>query len=152
MDGRISDRVCMHGKNRLYNDGDNKVSYQKVDRMAVSESVLDRFGAIDIAVKMLGEPQPGFWLFTSEGPNLTIDVAFNRKRIEYTTDPSAFLWRKRNSYFDHVSLILTCNEDFTIKYPVVQLTVSDDEKSVLTNELNTEQELVNVLDGILHNL
>lgn len=138
---------------------------QNLDILLMDDEVRDKFNAIKVATKMIGESPVEGTMYTPsfcqiEGETkfeTTIDLWGGFRFIR--ADSPTFLWslwtgesmQERN-----LNLIIKCEEDYTIKYPIpCYIIIPDNVEFNRATELDKKldrDDLILFLDSVLHNL
>lgn len=152
----------MFDKISRFTDGTIRLP-QPIDLLTMDERIKDRFNAIAVTAKMLGEPQPEGVMCTLD--SLPIDREF-KEIMNYiglpltdwtvSTCSPTYIWCKdiNVEYKDQYSIyfFIECENDYTIKYPIKYYEVTSlryNQAKVSNWELTDSDDVILLLDSIL---
>lgn len=143
----------LHGDKKLYRHGEGNelVSFQEIDVMRMNELLKTKFGAAEVAAKLLGAPQPTFMLYTSDSS--TISLSFSGGMFHHEVESPAFLWKITKGMWNQTCFVLNSNETLALRYPITKINISrppNKSKPNMTSiQINTDEELLDALDEVL---
>lgn len=153
----------MFDKVSRFDDGTIRIP-QSIDLITMDEEIKDRFNAIAVTAKMLGEPPPDGVMCTLDmlpidGESKEILNHIGLPLTDWTvhTGSHTYIWSKdiNGNYNDYsIYMFIECENDYTIKYPVKCYEVTSltyNQAKVLNYELKNKDDVILLLDNILCN-
>lgn len=138
---------------------------QSIDILRMEDEVRDKFDAIKVATKVIGESPVEGTMYIPDSCRIegetkcetTIDLWGGFRFIR--ADSPTFLWSLwtgETMSEKYLNLIIKCEEDYTIKYPIpCYIIIPDNVEFNRANELYQELDrdtIILFLDSVLHNL